>query len=305
MSEVKAQNPEGNHTEHAVDGQVQHVVRLGQAQDPEGMVWEVVVCASGETENGWYLPDDVLRMSAALFENVDVNLYELPGSAGHLLEPLFTVKDLLVKNKAGWLDSVRFVAGQGLTGLVHLVDSYRWLGKNLLNAMRMGTSLYGLSWDALATGTRQTRNGKDINVLRKFAAVDSLDIVSRPAAGGKFIRAVAAHDQGRGIMDRDQLLALIKEKRPGLLEGKDEASIADADLGQIARMAMEKDEQPKKDTEQRAQDGQAISRQEFELFRCGQVLETTLAGSGLPEHGLKPIRGIFAGRVSCSPQARG
>ncbi|MBN1104751.1 MAG: ChaB family protein [Deltaproteobacteria bacterium] len=272
-------------------------VRLVQAVDPEGAAWEVVICESGFTKNGWYLPEEVLRQSEKMFEGIDVNLYELPGRAGHIPEPLFTVKDLLIKNKAGWLDTVRFVAGEGLKGVLHFLDSHKWLGRNLMDAMRRGAQVYGLSWDAIAMGGMpENVKGRMARVLKRFGEVDSLDLVSRPAAGGKFIRAVAARDQGEDIMTREEILGIIKERRPDLLQGKDVDKLTDQDVAGIFRMSMEPPAGPGGGAAG-GDEGTWVPRGEYDLFRCGQVLETALHGSGLPEHAQRRIRSLFKSRI--------
>jgi hypothetical protein len=75
-----------------LDDGLNMLMRLGQAQNQEGTVWDVTVCAPGFTLNGWYLPEEILRKSAGLFEGTDVNIYELPQKgATHVHDSLFDV----------------------------------------------------------------------------------------------------------------------------------------------------------------------------------------------------------------------
>lgn len=181
--------------EEEMDDGVTIHVSMDKAINPEGTAWDVTICQPGFTKNGWYHPEEALRAGASLFEGVDVNLYELPKGASHVPGSLFDVKRLFVKNKAAWLDNVRYVASEGIKGVLHFLDSYAWLGKNLLAAMSEGVRAYGLSYDAPVRAKKVVVEGRPVIKLLKFHSVDSVDIVTRPAAGGKFNRAVAAQKE--------------------------------------------------------------------------------------------------------------
>jgi hypothetical protein len=170
------------------------LMRLDAAKDIEGSAWDVIICEPGFTKNGWFIPDDALRVVAdeKMFENVDVNLFEMPTGATHLPDSLFDIKSLLVKSKVGWIDNVKHAAGIGLQGVLHFLDSAKWLGKNLLDAKAKGGSVYGLSYDCPVRAAKAVVDGKQVFKINKFLSADSVDIVTRPAAGGKFNRAVAS-----------------------------------------------------------------------------------------------------------------
>ena len=274
-------------------------LRLDEAKDPEGAAWDVTICEPGFTKNGWYLPEDALRDAEGLFEGVDVNLYELPDKgATHVPDALFDLKNLLVKNKVGVIDKVRYVAGEGLKGVLHFVESAAWLGRNMLDAMKSGTHLYGLSYDCPVRAKKDTVEGRSVFRLIKFLSADSVDIVSRPAAGGKFNRAVASRQaQRREIMDKEQLWNLINEKRPDLLDGKDLESISDEELTGLARMAMESPEKKDPPGDGGGGDPPAtdnfVTKEELDLWRCDMALDKALGASGLPEKAQKIIRTRF------------
>lgn len=272
-------------------------VQMGAAKNPEGTEWEVTICEPGFTKNGWYNADDVLQAAAdeGLFENVDVNLYEFKKGASHLPPALFDIKKLLVKNKVGWIDGVKHVAGEGLKGVLHFVESAKWLGKNMLSAMQDGKKIYGLSYDAVVRAAKDTIDGKKVFKTIKFKAADSVDIVTRPAAGGKFNRAVAsmpAHSEEE-IMKK-KLWDLINDKRPDLLEGKVFDDVSDEDVEALARMAMETD-QGSGGGDQNAP--AAVTKEDLNIFRCGMDLEKKLSGSDLPDYFQKGIREKFEGKA--------
>ncbi len=285
--------------EQSMEENFSDTMRLVAAQNPEGTVWDVTICKDGFTQNGSFLPEQTLRDSEALFEGADVNLYEMPQGATHLPGPLFDVKALLVKNKVGWLDQVRYVAGEGLKGVLHFLDSAKYLGRNLLDAMTKGAQVYGLSWDCLIKGVPDVIDGKSVLRIDRLAKVDSVDIVTRPAAGGKFNRAVAAMPaQNKEEIMKEKLWNLIKEKRPDLLNGKDFATISDQDVEGLARMAM--DAPPPAQQAQTAAPPDLsglATKEDLEIFRCSMALDAALGKSDLPEPAKERIRKTFEGRV--------
>lgn len=273
------------------------IARMAKAKNPEGTEWEVLICEPGFTKNGYFMADDMLQRAAAAFEGLDVNLFELPNGATHVPGPLFDIKSLLVKNKIGWLSGVKYVANEGLKGIVHFLDSAKWLGQNMLAAMSQGRSIYGLSWDAKIRGVMDVIQGKKVIRIDGFNRADSLDVVSRPAAGGKFIRAVAgmpALQEEENSMKK--LLALIKQKRPDLLVGKDEAALTDQEIEVIARMAMDVPASGQVDLKN------VVTKDEMEVFRCGMALDKKLADTtlGLPDVSIARIRTTFEGRAFAS-----
>jgi len=285
------------------DEGLEMLLRLDRPSDPEGSAWDVTICEPGFTKNGWYLPEDALRDAESLFEGVGVNLYELP-EATHVPNPLFELKDLLAKNKVGWIDKVRYVAGEGLKGVLHFLDSAKDLGKNMLAASEAGQRIYGLSYDAAVRAKKDVVEGKSVFRLLEFLVADSVDIVTRPAAGGKFNRALASRQAQtrREIMDKKALWEMIKELRPGLLDGKEFDSTTEEDVVGLARMAMappEKEKTSKKKEEPAGAGGgpAGVSPEEFQLFRCEMALERTLTKAALPEKWEKKVQDRFGGKV--------
>ncbi len=266
-------------------------MRLDQAKDPEGSAWDVTICKPGHTKNGWFIPDEVLAQGAELFENVDVNLYELPQGATHLPDTLFDIKSLLVKNKVGWIDQVKHAAGEGLKGVLHFLDSAKWLGRNILTAIKDGAAVYGLSYDCLVRAKKDVVDNKPVLKIVKFLSADSVDIVSRPAAGGQFNRAVASMpvQKKEEVMDKKQLWEMILKARPALLKGKDFESIPDEELVSLARMAMEPGDPNR-------QDGNMATKEDLDKIRCEMDLKEKLAASDLPDHAKDRIRETFKGK---------
>jgi len=286
-------------------------MRMEAAKDPEGKAWDVTICKPGFTKNGWHLPEEPLRTGGPeMFEGADVNIYEIPGKgATHLQEPLLDVKSLLVKNKAGSLSNVRFETGKGLKGVHTFLDSFAWMGRNMVDAIKRGNTIYGLSYDAPVVARFAEVKGKKVINLLKFRTElkehCSVDIVTRPAAGGKFNRAIASMKQKEDIMDKQKLWDMITEKRPDLLEGKELDKVSDEEVVALARMAMEPvvpdDGGGTGDDPPDDKNKDLVSKDELKKLRCEMTLDKTLAASELPDHAQDRVRATFADRLFEQP----
>jgi len=288
--------------------------------DPKGSSWEVTICVPGFTKNGWNIPDETLKADVGLFENVDVNLFDFKKGATHLPDQLFNLKSLLVKKKVGWIDGVKHIAGMGIKGTLHFLDSAKWLGKNLLKAKKAGQSGYGLSFDYAVRSRQEVMEGKTVRKLLKFIKNDdnSVDIVTRPAAGGRFERAVAAMPPEKEdfFMNKETLWKLIQEKRPDLLDGKTLEGITDDEVASLARMAMEPVPQKEvitKKVEEQVKtpiDGEGKGNgpdllNEIKLMQCKMDLKDRLADSDLPDIFKKRIEKNFSGRIFTAEELDG
>lgn len=294
-TEVERVWVEKRSTQAETDEEFETLLRLDKPTDPEGSAWEVTICQPGFTKNGWYFPEDVIRNAAGHFEGVDVNLYELPRQgATHVPDALFSIKNLLARNKAGWIDGVRYVAGQGLKGVLHFLDSAKWLGKNMVRAMQDGGSVYGLSFDCPTRAKRDTIEGRSVFKAIEIKAADSVDIVTRPAAGGKFDRAIAALDKEE-FMDKETIWNMIEGARPDLLKGKTLDGVSDDELETLARMAMEKpDDGGQPDG---GDGGDVATKEDLALLRCSMGLDKRLDGCDLPDASKERVRAAFENRA--------
>jgi hypothetical protein len=141
-------------------------------------------------------------------------------------------------------------------------------------------------------------DGKPVFKVLKFVAADSVDIVTRPAAGGKFNRAVAsmpAQNKEAQTMKKT-LWDLIAKLRPDLLKGKVFDTITDQDVEAIAKMAMEP---ATGGGGQDPTDSKTVAelKNEVAVLRCGMALDRALAASELPEIAQTRIRATFAGKA--------
>lgn len=204
-------------------------------QAVEGLTWRAVLIAPGESTSRprFLWTEDCLRAAAPLYEGVPVHMYELgDGFYGHLPDDLEALKALLTRHTAAKISGAKYEEGEGIVGYITFDPRFAWVPESL----ERDPGFLGLSHDARV----RVANEEEPFEVAEILSVSSVDIVSMPAAGGKFLRAVAAMKKGEPRMNLKDLLKKIKNTRPDLLKGVDEAKITDEEIVKIAQMAMEK-----------------------------------------------------------------
>lgn len=208
--------------------------------DKEGKVWEVVLIRAGMSKNDRLYSREVLRdaVERKIFEGLPAFAFVFRTPDGlvldHAPDGLSTAN--FPKDVAGFYKNVRFDESSGdVIGEFHFVDPV--LQTKHKEAWAAGNKqLFGLSIDAIGEGEELT---KDTVEIKYFVRASSDDLVSHPAAGGRFVRMVASLAKRKllkedGTMDkRKLLLQLILDAKPSLLEGKDQEKIT---LEELERM---------------------------------------------------------------------
>jgi hypothetical protein len=276
-------------------------------QGQKGRVWEAVLIAPGVSKSkpkfNWR--PKVLRAAAEakVFEGADINAYQVAdGYFGHVGAGMEDIKNRLIQDKAGVVKNVRFEEGEGLVGVIEFSARHAWIPAQL----QQNPDFLGLSIDARVTAADDR---EPINVTRIVEA-SSVDIVTRPAAGGKFVRAVAARQEE--IVNREQIIAMLKKQRPDLIAGKDVAQMSDDDLTVLVQQAMTApvSEKPENGGGGESDPPPEAARQgitpedfrkEMDAMKREMAWEKTvdarMADSRLPDHIQAGLRDRFAGRV--------
>jgi len=319
MAAVKAgfeRGPDGAWRERSDISSVRRgVLRFRAAQaDTSGLMWEAVIIAPGLSLSmpRFYWSEEVLAKAAALFQGVDVNAYELTTDFyGHLSIPnvsdLEDVKRYLTARKAGWVEKAWFEAGVGVKGLIRFLPEQAWLPETIRQGIEAGNpNVLGLSIDSRVRGVEVVVDDWTVVWVTEILGASSVDVVTRPAAGGKFLRAVAGLGKEEGRMEKEKLLALIKEKRPDLLKGKDAAALSEDELLALARQCMEPAPDPGTRAAQAtggltpdeiaAQIKSAVEAVE-QRAACSRMLDAELLEAKLPEMAAQFVRDEFAGQV--------
>ena len=195
--------------------------------------FKVRVVRAGLSLNRNYYPDAALREGAPLFEGARVIV---KADAEHLASRGKDPRAVL-----GRLTGVHFVAGPGpdqgaLEAVFEAIDPADPMIVRLREAVsRQMADLFGLSIDARATFTE----AKGVKTVKRFTAVNSVDLIVEPGAGGRVLDVLEAADTtDEDSMLRTRLIKLIKDRRPALLEGKDVDALSDADLETILTEAV-------------------------------------------------------------------
>lgn len=287
--------------------------RAGQADD-SGLTWEAVLIAPGLSISSprFYWSEEVLEAAAAgnIFNGVDINAYELTVDFfSHLPIPnvglLEDVKRYLSARKVGWIEKTWYEAGAGIKAVIRIIPEQRWVADTLRHGTQAGSDVFGLSIDSRVKGFEVLVDDWTVVWVTQIISASSVDVVTRPAAGGRFLRAVAGLQKEEREMDRDKLIGLIKEKRPELLQGKDVAALNEDEVLALARQAMTP-EPP----ESRAAQGlpgitpeqvdqrikEAIKETETRAA-CAVALTNSLSESGLPDLTRAKIRTAYSGRI--------
>ena len=278
-----------------------------------GLVWDAVLIAPGISKSSppFYWPENVLESAVDLFSGADINAYELRADFfSHLPIPeisaLEDVKRYLVAKKVGTVVRAWWAPGDGIRGEIEFFAGQQWLP----DMLRQSPDALGLSIDARVHGYEVVVGDITVFWVTWIVSCSSVDVVTYPAAGGKFIRAIQGLtiNKGKNIMTKEQLLALIAKNRPDLLNGKDQATLTDEEVNGMAQMAMtppvSKPEQaaaPGLSADQVAEIVHTKTQEVEKRAACGRLLDRTLDACNLPKPAVDRIRGKFDGAIFDQP----
>ena len=226
--------------------------------------FEIVAITSGQG-NGWLFTPAALRASLALWDGVESYI-------DHAHQPGWnrSVRDLAgTCHSPVWDESAQGIrleiqpAGPGADLLTRLGEE--WLARSDQR------SDMGFSADISFTASG--------NEVQEIIKVHSLDLVMKPARGGRFVRRIVNQNNEGGVMEEEK-----SEK---------EQSLQKMDAAQQAQNRVR---------EQRAQmagDQKLVNvvPEVFQVQMCSMLLESTLATAKLPEAIGTRIRRNFSGKV--------
>lgn len=187
---------------------LQESARFLTSVDDAGWQWDVCIIESGDSKNGsWdggtfiprHYPLKTLQEAAKLFDGARVYVYEFKDDRSaktrydHLTENALKANpNGYAKNLVGWITRPR-IDGNSLIGTVRLLKGADWLRVNLQDSVKYGKpDLYGLSIDSDGSQHLGRVGGQPRLVVDALHDVRSVDVVTYPAAGGRFLRLVAS-----------------------------------------------------------------------------------------------------------------
>lgn len=166
---------------------------------PDGSRWRVVVIEEGLSKNRNRYRRTVLEAAASKYEGVPVYWDHAAG--------VRSARDI-----AGFLTGIApTTEGQtfALTGTLNVTDPQ--LRTGLMEAHRLGNAaLYGLSHDAAARTQIVQEGTAAVRDVLEIQQVLSVDVVSRPAAGGRVVR-LAAGDGGAEAVTQEQEIHMFEK----------------------------------------------------------------------------------------------
>jgi hypothetical protein len=187
-----------------------------------GSVWEVAVIEEGLSLNGRLYSREVLEKSLPIWEGQDVCVYGFePGKQDHIpeaIERAFPEGTYL--NKAGFLRNVTGRVNE--SGVYQVIAEFAVtnvaLRSEMLETHNLGGRLPGFSIHAYGDAVPGTHQGRKCSIVTDLAGVRELTIVSKPAAGGRALRLVAAESTSteENQMNLQKLRQLMASRQPGL-----------------------------------------------------------------------------------------
>ena len=258
--------------------------------DKKGKIWDVVLIKAGFSHNNGshghqrFYPKETLEKKEVLklFENAPAMAYKFEGKMQDLFDHLPESArqknpEGFIGNQVGFFDSVKFgeykdKAGEKAEGILarfHVAESADWLRKNLKQAWDKGKQFLGFSIDADGSEFPKLHKGTIVDWVDNIKNIIENTIVTQPAAGGQVLRLVASQTDNFNkelIMNREELIKLLQEKAPALLEGKEIEKLTESDLQKLLKEALESkevDEKAEKEKKEKAE-AEAKSKTEAE-----------------------------------------
>ena len=213
--------------------------------EASGSHWKVVMIRVGWSLNERHYSANVLRQMAPMCEGAKAYTTRHGQTFDHIPE-----KDTkahpqgFAENLIGWHENVRYETftdrngkkGEGLTSDFHVMEGARWLRENLTDAWsHKRQDLLGFSINATGEAKPGFIDGRQGMIVERVDSVQSVDVVTEPAAGGAVLKLVASID----IQEKTQLGDFIRST----MESKDisverlasAAGISPSTMNQIIR----------------------------------------------------------------------
>lgn len=194
--------------------------------------WLIRVIRAGESANGNVYPAAVLREAAPMFEGARVFV---KSDDEHIKGSGKDVNKLI----AG-LTAPRFVEGASpeageIQAILRLIEPEGAIAVRFREAHSRGLSgLFGFSIDAYCDAKKVTRGGRRMREATKFKAINSVDLIVEPGAGGELIRMVEAKQSQEHDTMRTRMIEAIRAKRPDLAADIDDDTPEDVVLARYA-----------------------------------------------------------------------
>lgn len=208
------QNLDSSATEETLD--IADGITVLEQVDDSGWVWEIVVIKAGVSENGVEYSPQLLKESVAKYEGAQVYI-------DHPTEPELRARrgNRSLEELAGYLKDVRYESDSLIANFhINKTGKLEWLRDLMKTAVEENKALFGFSHNiTYAEGKAEQKvvNGRRITSLKEILAVTSVDVVTRPSAGGEVLRMVAHIETESESMFKN--LEELKASKPDVYAG--------------------------------------------------------------------------------------
>ncbi|HVA23634.1 MAG TPA: Mu-like prophage major head subunit gpT family protein [Chloroflexota bacterium] len=244
---------------------------------PERREVEVTVLQSGLSRNGWFYAPELLESSIPLFEGARA-FADHPGPAERAER---SVRDIV-----GYYHSARFEpAGGGsparIKATLKVLESAGWLWTMIAESVAESRPFIGLSVDFVGAVKPASRNGAAVKEVQAVRQLLSVDVVTRPSAGGRFER-------------------ILNSEQPTQEEDMPDRSSPESGVRgpESANDALPRTQDPGLRTIEEAQRLLEDARTERRIAECERALDGLLAETKLPLPFRDKLRRRFAGSVT-------
>jgi hypothetical protein len=173
-------------TDLSQDRQLVEQLELREAVlvSPERREVEVTVLQSGLSRNGWFYTPELLESATPQFEGARA-FADHPGPADRAER---SVRDIV-----GYYHSARFEPAAGgdsarVKATLKVLESAAWLWTMIAESVADGRPFIGLSVDFVGAVKPGRRDGAAVKEVQAVRQLLSVDVVTRPSAGGRFER---------------------------------------------------------------------------------------------------------------------
>lgn len=284
---------------------------LEEGTDKPGSKWAVVVIQEGRSKNNTFYPADVLRAATKLYEGRPV--FWNHDVKGGMRDP---------RDMAGFIRSPKFVSLESKQGAIAAVlhATTQTARERLMEAHEAGNpEMFGISHTALAEYERvQLPDGPALRV-KAIKAVESVDIVSFPSAGGRVMRLVAGSASPvlatEDFVMFEAKLKLLRESYPTLaakLSATPTEEEVDKLLLEAAAKAMEAPAKPAAAPAMSDADRSLLHEARVERIMKGRTFgdledlaREALAESNADEPGLVKLAEVYVAKAAKLAEAKG
>lgn len=253
----------------------------------EGKEWDVVLIQAGLSLNNKFYPAEVLKRSIKLFENAKAFAFEFQGKAFNHLPDLAKrfLPEGCIKNLVGWYDNPRYgtfkdedgKTQEGILARLHISENASWLRDLLKDAWEYGKkSLLGFSIDGDGKVSESQFDGRKVFRVDDIRCIDSVDIVTHPAAGGQLVRLLASisSDEEKEMDFLKKLYEAVKRLKESAVNGMDPEKISVEQEISLIKTLVESDSfLPKEFKEQDASLSSAVIDRLIEMITEGKNKE--------------------------------